>query len=90
MKSKFDAQVEALKKKCEKKECISNNGEPGKSPFSLDVLDALILSKFKTPTMNPYDGFEGLRWALWGSHRLPGSIDAIKYRAIQIALIGSA
>ncbi|XP_022151719.1 uncharacterized protein LOC111019634 [Momordica charantia] len=93
LKSKFDAQVEALKAKCEKKESSFDDGDLGESPFTSDILEALIPLKFKTPTMKPYDGskdpkdyvevFEGLM-------DFQAATDAIKCRDFQIALTGSA
>ncbi|XP_022155128.1 uncharacterized protein LOC111022267 [Momordica charantia] len=93
LKSKFDAQVEALKANCEKKESSFDDGDLGELPFTLDILEAPIHPKFKTPTMKPYDGsknpkdyvkvFEGLM-------NFQAATDAIKCRAFQIAFTGSA
>ncbi|XP_022156088.1 uncharacterized protein LOC111023060 [Momordica charantia] len=93
LKSKFDAQVEALKVRCEKKESAFDDGDLGESPFTSDILEASIPPKFKTPTMKSYDGskdpkdyvevFEGLM-------DFQAATDAIKCRAFQIALTGSA
>ncbi|XP_022159250.1 uncharacterized protein LOC111025663 [Momordica charantia] len=93
MKHKFDEQVEALKARCEKKECSFDDGDLGESPFTSDILEAPIPPKFKTPTMKPYDGskdpkdyvevFEGLM-------DFQAATDAIKCRAFQIALTDSA
>ncbi|XP_022159327.1 uncharacterized protein LOC111025738 [Momordica charantia] len=93
LKSKFDAQVETLKARCEVKGSTFDDGDLGESPFTSDILEALIPSKFKTPTMKPYDGskdpkdyvevFEGLMG-------FQAATDAIKYRAFQIALTSSA
>ncbi|XP_022154406.1 uncharacterized protein LOC111021683 [Momordica charantia] len=60
MKHKFGEQVEALKARCEKKECSFDNGDLGESPFTPDILEAPIPPKFKTPTMKPYDGIAAL------------------------------
>lgn len=58
MKSKFDAQVEALKQRCEKKESVFDDGEMGESPFTSDIVEAPIPAKFKTLAIKPYDGFK--------------------------------
>ncbi|XP_022157897.1 uncharacterized protein LOC111024503 [Momordica charantia] len=93
MKHRFDEQVEALKAKCEKKECSFDDGDLGESPFTSDILEVPIPPKFKTPTMKLYDRskdpkdyvevFEGLM-------DFQAATDAIKCSAFQIALTGSA
>ncbi|XP_022150613.1 uncharacterized protein LOC111018708, partial [Momordica charantia] len=70
-----------------------NDGDLGESSFTSDVLEAPIPPKFKAPTVKPYDGskdpkdyvevFEGLM-------DFHAASDAIKCRAFQIALTGSA
>ncbi|XP_022152362.1 uncharacterized protein LOC111020105 [Momordica charantia] len=93
LKSKFDAQVKALRARCEVKGSAFDDGNLRESPFTSDILEAQIPPKFKTPTMKPYDGskdpkdyvevFEGLI-------DFQTVTDAIKCRAFQIAFTGSA
>ncbi|XP_022152854.1 uncharacterized protein LOC111020479 [Momordica charantia] len=93
LKSKFDAQVEALKARCEKKESSFDDGDLGELSFSSDILEALIPPKFKTPTMKPYDGSKDPKDYVEVFESLmdfQAATDAIKCCAFQIALTGSA
>ncbi|XP_022144033.1 uncharacterized protein LOC111013825 [Momordica charantia] len=92
LKSKFDAQVEALKARCEKKGSTFDDGDLGESPFTSDILEAPIPPKFKTPTMNPYDGSKDPKdyvEVLECLMNFQAAIDVIKCSAFQIALTGS-